>query len=532
MSAPRLRDALASLQREHSGAPVSLTREAERSIRRRVARRWAGGAAAVTAAGALAFAGGNALVSATNAAGAASSLAPTPTASESPVPSVAHIPLAGGPEFTSINDYPICGQPAPQPQPSAQGFSIAASVGASVDSWPNQSVEALTASVKYEGDDPGTSTRGPVWVVLLRDGNIAGATQMGGTQLRASPTQDVGFSEVGFPAYSDMFACRKLSLRGPREYDLFPVDPGDYTAVAYTRVFATEESFALGQVLPERYQLDESLKQPGGVYLPGSFDCAVLETYGAMARACLPDVVTGAQVDKDRQIVSVMYDPSALPEPFDVTLVSEPFEVTLASWVDDQLAADDVYIDSGDLTRFASAADVVCGAVVNDYYGFDATGDSRFDFDSGRDDISIDAQFPALEEGGTHVVEARVMPWLAPDGSSVRLDAGALAAYMRFQGVSEVSGWPEYQVAGFAPLEMLGVIPHDRFRGPTSVQLRVGEPEWCPGIENDARLTSDTAVLGTWTVTPAEGPQTKHELLSGTGGWLPSPINVALDNQG
>jgi hypothetical protein len=488
-----------------------------------VARRWGLATVAVTAAGALVFAGGTALVSALSAADAASSVAASPTLSDSPLPRIAHIPLTGGPEFTSLNDYPICGATAPQPQPSAHGFSIAASVGPTTNHWPGQSVEWLTVDVTYNDGDPGPSTRGPLWLVLEADGKVAGATQIDGTQLHEAVTPELGFAEFDVPAYSDMFACRKLSLRGPREYDLFPVQPGDYTLVAYTRIFATEESIALGQVLVGRYQLDEAAKQPGGIYRPGSYDCRVLEAFEQMVRACLPDVVTGALVDPDRQIVSVMYDPTEFPEPFDVTLVSEPIDVTLASWADERGQDGSVTFYSGDAIRFASATDVVCGAVVNDYSAFEATGESRFESDSGRDDVSIDIQVPSLASPSAGTVQALVMPWLAPDRSSVRLDAGARVVYLLRRAPTTDPGWDDFEVVGFAPVEMLGVIPYDRYLGPTNVQLRVGEAQRCPGVgDDDALLATDTAVLGTWTVTPPDGPQTKHELISTTSAWLPS----------
>lgn len=523
MSAPRLRGALSSLHRERHDARASLTREAELAIRRKVARRWGLAAVAVTAAGGLVFAGGTAVVSALSAADAASTVAPSPTVSDSPVPSVAHIPLAGGPEFASLNDYPICGAPAPQPQPHARGFSIAASVGPSRDPWPDQTVESLTASVSYDAGDPGPSSRGPLWVLLVADGKIAGATQFDRAQLYKTVTQNMASQSFGIPAYSEMFSCRKLSLRGPREYDLFTIDPGTYTAVAYTRIFATVESVALSQILPGRFQLDEAARQPGGVYQPGSYDCTVLESRDQMVRACLPDVVTSAQVDSDRQTVSVLYDPSRFTEPFDVTLVSEPLDITLASYADDQQESGSFLINPDDMSRFASAADVVCGAVVNDFSAFEATGDSRFDGHWGFDGVSIDVQVPALDRPSAGTVQATVMTWIAKDGSSVRLDAGARVVYLRHRASTTDFGWDDYEVVGFAPVEMLGVIPYDRFSGPTSVQLRVGEPERCPGVtDDDARLTTDTAVLGTWTVTPPDGPQTKHELISTTSAWVPS----------
>ncbi len=170
-----------------------------------------------------------------------------------------------------------------------------------------------------------------------------------------------------------MFACRKLSLRGPREYDLFPVEPGD---------------------------------------------CTVLESFDQMVRACLPDVVPGTQVD-------------------------------------------------------------------------------------------------ALAHPSTDTVQASVMPRVAPDRSSVRLDAGARVVYLRHKAATRDLGWGDFEVVGFAPIEMFGVIPYDRYSGPTSVLLHVDEAQRCPGVDGDAaRFATDTAVLGTWTVTPPDGPQAKHELIS------------------
>jgi hypothetical protein len=442
------------------------------------------------------------------------------------VPRVATIPLAGGPEFDSLNEYPICGAPAPQSQPQAQGFSIAAAVGPGTDPWLDENTEWLSASVSYDADEPrepGPSSRGPLWLLLVADGKIAGATPFDGAQLHESVTPDLASQTFGIPAYSDFFACRRLSLRGPREYDLFPVDPGTYTVVAYTRIFSTVESVALSQALPVRFRLDESAQQPGGVYLPGSYDCTVLESRDQMVRACLPDVVTSAQLDDDRQILSVLYDPSGLAEPFDITLMSEPLDITLTSWADARGEDGNAVVSTGDATRFASAADVVCGAVANDFQGFEPTGESRFDTDSGRDDVDIEAWSASAEVGEPHLVEARVMPWLAPDGSSVRLELGSRLVYLKYRGITPDLGWPEYEVVGFATIEMLGAISYDRYRGPTRVQLIVREPERCPGIDDGMLLDTDTAILGTWTITPPDGPETTRELISTTSAWLPTP---------
>lgn len=524
MRAAQLRQALASLYDDLHPASARLSGEAEREISRRLARRWVTRGVGLAVAGALAFVGANAVVSVTERADDARAAA-SPTASDASPLRLAQIPLGGGPEFDGLEDYPICGTAAPESHPSDRGFSITAGVGPATDPWPNQSVDALTASVAFDGDDPIPSARGPLWVVLLRDGQVAGAAALDMPRLRDVTAPRAGDLGIEYPTYSEMFRCRKLSLRGPREYDLFPVDPGQYTAVAYTRIFATEESVALGQALPQRFQLDESRELPGGVYLPGSFDCAFLENYGLAMRACLPDIVPGAVVDSGNQTVSVMYEPADGFEPFDVTLVSEPFDIGLTSWQDDMGDAT-VYVSDEDVRRFVSARDVVCGATVNDLSGFARTGDARFDNDLGVTEVSIEAWLAPLEEDANATVEARVMPWFAPDGSSVRLDAGARVVYFRNAEVSD-GGWPQYQVAGFAPLDLLGVMPHDRYQGPTTVQLRVGEPTTCPGIDDEkGQLLGDAAILGTWTATPAQGPQIKRELLSPTGAWLPSTDQI------
>ncbi len=473
------------------------------------------------AVGAVAFAGMAAWVSTTDGADAAASTIASLTTADA-VASRARIPLGGGPEFASLNDYPICGEPTPLGRSSERGFSIAAAVGPSEDPWSGGSVDSLTVSVTFGDGYPGPVARGPLWVMLVKGGKIAGAARIGAAQLRAAIVPHTDPAELALPAMSDVFACRRLSLRGPREYDLFPVEPGDYTAVASARIFATQESVALGQVLPGGFRIDEAVKQPGGVYRPGSYDCIVLEAGGQVVRGCLPDVVPGALVDTTSQTVSVRYDATEYAGPLDVTLVSQPLNLTLTSLADNPREAVHVDPDAAEPTRFVSAADVVCGAVVSDYTAFESPGQSRFDTDTGRDDVSIDARLTARGRPSAGIVQARVMPWLAPDGALVRLDAGARVVYLRYLSPGTQAAGPAYEVVGFAPVQMLGGIAYDRYAGPTGVRLRVGQPEPCPGIDDGGLVTGDTAVLGTWTVTSAGGPQATHERISTTGAWLPS----------
>lgn len=526
MRAPRLRSGFADAYRQARRPSMALTAEAERAIRRRVTRRWTARSIAAAAAGAVLFVGANTLVAATSATDTVSSATPSPSASQGPLPRLATFPLDGGPEFQSLEDYPICGTPVPETPPSDEGFSISAGVRDAIDPWPNQNVAVLTAHVTSDDDVPRQASRGPLWVVLSRDGEVAGAVALAGTDIQRATTPNIGGANIEVPTYAEIFQCRKVSASGPREYDLVPVEPGTYTAVAYTRIFATEESVALGQTVPPWIQLAEDQKLPGGVYAPGSFDCGLLlDSYSIAVRACLPDIVPGAVVDESTQTVSMMYDPEGFEMPFDTTLVSEPFDITLASWEDDSHngSALVTYLDP---TQFAKGSDVVCGAEVNDYQRLAPTQDAQVDGILAAENVSVEAMLPALELAEAVTVNATVMPWFAPDGSSVRLDAGARVVYFRNTGPSE-SGWPDYKVVGFAPVEMLGVIPHDRYRGPTEVQLHLGDPQVCPGIDDGgSRLTGTQAILGTWTVTPPDGPPMQRELLTSTSGPLGSSSYV------
>ncbi|MCB2412830.1 hypothetical protein LGT39_08225 [Demequina sp. TTPB684] len=518
MTSPRLREVLASLHHERLRAAPPLSQDAERAIGRRLARRWALRGVAFAAAGSLVVAGAAAWVTSSQASDADAEATASPSPSETPVPTLARIPLGGGPEFTSIEDFPICGEPVPLPDADSQGFSLAVASAGAAEGWPTEDVGFLTASLSHATEDPDPAARGPLWILLVQDGRIAGATWIDASRVRDVLAQDSYSAEFVVPAASESFSCRKLSLRGPREYDLFPIEPGDYTAVAYTRVFATEESVALGQALPIGYEIREEAKAPGGVYLPGSYDCAVIQGSGIAVRGCFPDLVPGAQVDADSQTLSLLYDATGFTEAFDVTLVSEPLSVTLSSIADSEPGYMDHYDNP---TRFASASDVVCGAVVDDYQGLGEPQEVDHGYFFGWNDVIIDARLPALEHLSEGTQEARVMPLLGPDGTTVRLEAGAQLVYFRPQTTDDESGWIGYEVVGFAPVEILDEIVHDRYRGPVDVALQVGSPAPCPGVDGGILLSQDAALLGTWTTVTHGGLESKHELMTPTMAYLP-----------
>lgn len=508
MSAPRLREALASLLRDRRDASASLTRDAERAISRRVTRRWGAGALAVTAAGALTFVGGTALLSATDAAEPTASAAPSPTASEPVTMAVAHIPLSGGPEFAQPDDAYLCGDLAPESLATEQDLALALALSRQTDADSAASPQAANLSVDltYLGTgDAGTGSVGSITLLLVRDGRIAGAIENVDSEL-SWPLQPGSSIQTGAGVFTDFFTCKRRSAEGQHRFFNTTVASGEYDVVAVAKVFSTEESVALGQAVPPQYHLDESLKDPGGIYVPGSYDCTQLLANGAMARGCLPDVATTALLDNTGESISVMYDSSALVDPFETTLVSSPVRISLIAWSETPDGQDIQYRYPEDFLRFESVGDVVCGATVNDLY-----------FSTDRaNGVEVWSSLPDLWSLTSGTYEAQVMPWLAPNGSSLRLEDGARIAYLQQREPTDAnSPLPVYDVVGFAPVELAGILLYDRYTGPTTVPLAVGVPEPCPNASADSdRLTEAPLLVGTWVVTAPNGAQTRHDVVA------------------
>ncbi len=447
------------------------------------------------------------MVSATSAADAASSLAPSPTVSDSPVSSVARIPLAGGPEFTQPDDAYICGDLAPGILPAERNLVVAVSADDGSVHMPSAAV-GLSMDLTYQGaSDAGTATVGEIALLLVRDGRIAGTIRNVDSQLDW-PLIPGASIQSGAGVFADFFQCKRRSAEGQHKYFDTTVAPGDYQLVARARVFSTEESVALAQAVPPWYQLDESRREPGGIYAPGSYDCTRLEATATTVRGCLPNVAPAATLDNGRGSISVRYDPAALVAPFETTLVSKQVSVTLGAWKDTEKGRIAQARLSQKSLGFTSVDDVVCDATVND---LSLAADSN-------DGVEVQSRLPDISTLQTGTYGAEVMPWLAPNGSSVRLESGARLAYLLQRETTDAdSPLPVYEVVGFAPVALEGVLPYDRYRGPTAVELTVGAPDLCPGAGNKSvRLSENPLLVGTWVVTAPNGTQTRHGVVSTT----------------
>jgi len=329
VSAPRLRAALTSLHHERRRASSPLTREAERTIGRRVARRWGLGTATITAVGAvvaLSWIGG---VPASNGDDAGALATPTTTPAEpQAMPAVVSIPLNGGPQYAKPWGELECGDPAPASLPHAPEQRL------SLDLTRSGVGDIVTTSLTWAAAEPPPQTRSePVVSVTtaqlfaVQDGTVVGTIltldatwgwQLGG-QTRAITGRETltgaAFYCINLDTSGNSYTFRETAL-----------DPGTYEVFAITRVFATPESVALFQALEgtSYIAVDERARQGVEVYEPGSTRCVERQHQVITVRACLPGIVPTATLDEDSGTLRMLYDASALPQEFDVTLVSEP----------------------------------------------------------------------------------------------------------------------------------------------------------------------------------------------------------------
>lgn len=327
MSAPQLRDALAALYRQQRGSSAPLSHAAQSAITRRVATRWLTAASAAVVMGVVGSVGWSAIMTASSGGGAGE------PADAQVIPAVVHVPLHGGPQFEHRWGELECGDPVPPPQPEApaQRLSIDLSTsGVGVLATASLTWHAPTPDSLGEGD--AVIAAGAMQVVAVRDGVVEGMVILQDTRLGWQQYGQASTMTGHATLASDQFYCVSLDEQtGAYLYHDVVLDPGAYEVSAVTRVFATPESVALFQAMSESdlAMIDERFRRGGAAYDPGSRDCQALEAQRVTIRACLPDLIATAQLDREGETVRMLYDASALPQVFDVTLVSEPLEMVV-----------------------------------------------------------------------------------------------------------------------------------------------------------------------------------------------------------
>jgi hypothetical protein len=321
------------LLRDHQGEGAALSVVAVRTIRRRIATRWASRLGTLVLVGIL----GTAALQGADGKHLATGI-------ESPIvtPTIgfatATFPLTGGPEFVPASSELRCGDPAPVPHPVEHDLSLTLRLGTSfalgdmLASAGPPTVE--TVARQLTGADQGAVATSGVDFVLIQDGIIKGMKSGGGVDL----AQNLEGGTVTVPRNRTL--VDGVFCSDGHELSLVTISSGTYEVIAVGRFFSTAESVALSQALGDTintmYLNPNSLADPAAVYLPGIYNCNQSRAWRSALRGCLPEITDNAVVDEARGTVTVVYRAKDLVDEFSAVLVSEPLTVEL---VGDQRAA-------------------------------------------------------------------------------------------------------------------------------------------------------------------------------------------------
>lgn len=329
MSSEGSHNAFALLLREHQRDKATLSAKTARTIRGRVATRWASGLGAVIVLGglsAIAVAGPD---GAHNASDMSASPIPTPSINFASVT----FPLTGGPEFLPASAGLKCGEPVPASRPVDHDLSLTLSKS-TVFSLGEQQLEVQPLTVRaavrqVTTGDQGTIASSGIDFLVVKDGIIRGIFDGTGVGLE----QNVMGGAVSIPRthlVTDGVFCPGDG--GPTPAGL---TPGTYQVVAIGRVFSTPESVALAQALGDTinvmYLNENDRADPAALYLPGIYSCTTARAWSSALRGCLPDITADAVIDEAAGTVTVVYRTDELVSAFSTVLVSEPMTVELVS---------------------------------------------------------------------------------------------------------------------------------------------------------------------------------------------------------
>jgi hypothetical protein len=500
-----LRETLALLLREKHRETAFLSADAERSIRRRVAFRWAGGIGAVIAVGAL----GTATV-----AGAYGSLNGSDSAVHTPIPTptigvgLATFPVAGGPEFVSPAAGLKCGDPAPPPHPTEHDVTLGVTSTNAISPGeiirkPEDMPELMAHLSQAPDTDVGVVADSGIFLIIERNGVVAGVVQYGppnvgwntsgATNLRQDPS--------GTQLIASWITCPGDETSGESSFE-----PGAYDVVAATRVFSTPESVALYQTLGtyrSGWNLDPANLDPQGIYLPGSYDCAQTINQDSPARACLPDFTSDAKFDEEASTISMLYDKKDLVEEFSAVLVSEPVTVTIPGT--DSLAWRQG-LDWESLGTFDSIDDFTCGATA---------GNNQLANES-HDSVSLSlglASTSAVRDGAA--IDATAWARDVPDGSRVELLPGARLVYLQASTITFPEsnvGTDVTTVVASATVRAGQPVTTNRFVGPQPLTITTEPWTMCPGVgDGDITWSNYVLLVGQWRITTPDGTVTTRD---------------------
>ncbi len=496
MSSGALREAFARLLRENQSHQATLSADAVKAIRGRVAGRWAGGIGTLVVVGSLAV-GALAIGTGSGEVAPTTSPVPTPTFGFA----AANFPMTGGPEFVPASSELRCGDPAPAPNSIDQGLKLEVQLGASAVTGEGEgeggaavpSARAVLSPVTNEVR--GTLSTSGIDILVIQDGIIRGIFDGGTTEL------DVALSYQNPGEWPRLLVAERTECPSDTGQDPSGATPGTYELIAIGRVFSTPESVALSQAVASAANtqfLDPDIQaDPHAVYLPGSYDCRQLLSFGSVARACLPDLTDSAVVDAKAGTVSVLYKTKALVDEFSTVLVSEPLTANLVS---SALLRPADWEPWDGISPFDTLESFTCGSVG---LGLAVNLDAPYLIEAEYDVVSIAEK----QKGGTFAGTVFVPD--APDGSQLELLQGARLVFLKDYTLVSPYGMSTTNVStvvASSPLTTSGSFISDRFTGPQDAMFTNDAATLCPDVDPDlARGNVHAALVGQWLVTMPDG---------------------------
>lgn len=401
--------------------------------------------------------------------------------------------------FEAFDSRIECGDPAPTPLTSSNGFSLNISERATNDTW-------VTALSKYSGTVVDGVSPQTGYAVLVKDDVVQAVVVSQGSSFAVSideSGQGVRYVVGADPlvqgqsidsSWSGEAIAVQVAPAGLggsaicvngfdfAEDDQAVLPAGDYQVYIVQAVHKSPLDTALRALYERGYEFAPE----SGTWTPGSIDCdrstyQVQKGWTDMAPVeCEPLGVDGVTFD-GKGNVTIAYTVDRGPQELDLTLVSEPVALTLAS---------DVTITS----PFPSAASLIddsgstvleCGATIDSLYMSSLSAQFAGDTSAGLDAFLSDAGATVLLDTGTSS-EVQV--------GHVELPAEATAWLVASRGGQNV-------VVASAPVSMGDgkPLPIDRSVGEAPTMVRLGEPQWCEfpdtGVDGYLKTGDVTAMV-------------------------------------
>ncbi|WP_297082184.1 hypothetical protein [uncultured Demequina sp.] len=389
-------------------------------------------------------------------------------------------PLATGP--------PQCGHALPDQLSARDGLSATHDVpdAVRIDGVGYLTGVAASVTVRYGRFDELPAVMGPLVGLVAADGVVVGWLP---------PTSSRGLSVFAgaqpFTLTWNGLGGTPVACRDAAGDALERLGPGEYEVAWASQVVASEDDNARADLALRGWAIPPA--ELVIAYREGSYECGrALAWTGTRPLTCDPGAVPGTRIDLESGTVTFPYDPGALGREIDVTFVSPAVPLTI-----DGGPADPLAIIERENPPHVAGEPMQCGAE----YGGLASSDLL---------LQLGMPFEQLEFGQPATVDAwaRGIAWTE---ATVDLQTDArlwITQPVQRRAALNDGGSYAYvlhRVVGSASITVPEQFVIDRYSGPLSVEMVIGEVEWCDGPPEVSAATLTYSLHTPHTVTTGAG---------------------------